>query len=192
MNGRTRQVVITGGDGSLARAIAAAFESAAWNVVAPGRRELDVRDQTAVREFFRDRPVDLLVCAAGMIRDAPLSRTTEATWDELWDVNFTGAARCVAAALPGMLVRQSGHIVMIASYSALHPPIGQAAYAAAKAALLGLTADLATRHGPANIRINAVLPGFLETPMTDAVTPRRRTDPTRRVPSDSMFGRTVS
>lgn len=176
MNDRTRQVVITGGTGSLGRAIAAAFESAAWSVAAPGHRELDVRDEAAVRRFFHHRPVDLLVCAAGIIRDAPLLRTAESTWDEIWEVNFTGAARCAVAAMPGMLAQQAGHIIFIASHSALHPPAGQAAYAAAKAALLGLTGDLATRHGPSNIRINAVLPGFLETPMTEAVTRRRRAE----------------
>jgi 3-oxoacyl-[acyl-carrier protein] reductase len=181
----TRQVVITGGGGTLGRAIAAAFDAAGCHVSAPGRCELDVRDPAAVARFFSKRTVDLLVCAAGITRDAPLARLGEAAWDETWDVNFSGAAACAAAALPAMIARGGGHIVFLSSHSALHPPPGQAAYAAAKAALLGLTTDLARRHGPANIRVNAVLPGFIESPMTAAVAEKRRA----HVIADHALGR---
>jgi 3-oxoacyl-[acyl-carrier protein] reductase len=75
-----------------------------------------------------------------------------------------------------MLARNTGHIIFISSFSALHPPLGQVAYAAAKAALLGYVADLAGRHGRSNIRVNAVLPGFLETRMTETVSARRRSE----------------
>ena len=168
--------VITGGTGSLGSAISAALQSPGWTVAAPGRRDLDVRDETAVRKYFASRETDLLVCAAGVIRDAPLVRLTESAWDETWNINFKGAASCANAALPRMIARGAGHIVFISSFSALHPPVGQAAYATAKAALLGLVADLAARHGSANIRVNVVLPGFLETRMTEGVTNRRRAE----------------
>lgn len=170
----TQHAVITGGSGSLGRAIATAIQAAPWNIATPDRNELDVRDKTAVYRYFARRPVDLLVAAAGMIRDAPLARLTEAAWDETWEVNFNGAAWCADAVLPHMLAQGRGHIILISSFSALHPPVGQAAYAAAKAALLGLVVDLATRHGRSNIRVNAVLPGFLATRMTEAVSESRR------------------
>lgn len=173
MQSETQHAVITGGTGSLGRAIASALQAPGWTVAAPGSAELDVRDPAAQRKFFNGLPVDLLVCAAGITRDAPLARLTSQTWDETWAVNFQGARDCAQAVLPGMIARGCGHIVFISSFSALHPPAGQAAYAAAKAALLGLTSDLAARHGPSNIRVNCVLPGFLDTRMTEAVTEAR-------------------
>lgn len=171
-----QHAVITGGTGSLSQAIATALQHPDWTIEAPGRQELDVRDQTAVQTYFNSRCVDLLVCAAGITSDALLLTLTEAAWDETWAVNFKGAASSADAVLPGMIRRANGHIVFISSFSALHPPPGQAAYAAAKAALLGLVSGLAARHGPSNIRVNAILPGFLETRMTETVTTTRRAE----------------
>lgn len=176
MQSATHHAVVTGGSGALGGAIAEALRNADWDVAAPGSAELDVRDRVAVQRFFEGRPVELLVCAAGMICDAPLLKLSQTAWDETWAVNFKGAARCADAALPGMAERGNGHIVFISSFSALHPPVGQVAYATAKAALLGLVEDLATRYGPSNIRVNAVLPGFLESRMTRDVSERRRFD----------------
>jgi len=169
-----QHAVVTGGTGSLGRAIVTALHAPSWVVAGPGSHDLDVRDRTAITRYFTQRPVDLLVCAHGIIRDAPLGRLTAEAWQEIWAVNFQGAAWCAAAALPAMLEQGHGHIVFISSFSARQPPLGQVAYVAAKAALLGLVVDLAARHGPSNIRVNAVLPGFLETRMTEAVSDRRR------------------
>lgn len=169
-------LVITGGGGGLGQALATAFHSPLWQLAAPGRNQLDVTDGDAIGSYFRGRAVDLLVCAAGLIRDSPLARLTESGWDEVIAVNFTGAQACAAAVLPGMLARGGGHVVFVSSFSARHPPPGQAAYATAKAALLGLTQHLAARHGGHGIRVNAVLPGFLATPMTQAVAAPRRAE----------------
>lgn len=171
-----QHAVITGGAGSLGRALSRVLEAGGFRVASPGSRELDVRDEIAVKEYFRDRRVDLLVCAAGVVRDAPLARTSPQAWDEVWNVNYTGSLRCAETVIPGMAARRIGHIIFVSSFSAIHPPPGQAAYAAAKAALLGLTGDLAVRHGSSNVRVNAVLPGFLETAMTASVTDRRRSE----------------
>ncbi|KAB2641969.1 MAG: SDR family NAD(P)-dependent oxidoreductase [Verrucomicrobia bacterium] len=168
------QLVITGGGGGLGRALLAAFHGPPWQPAAPSHGELDVTDAAAVRGFFAGRRVDLLVCAAGLTRDGPLARLTESAWDEVIAVNFGGAQACAAAVLPGMLARGSGHIVFISSFAAHHPPPGQAAYATAKAGLLGLTQQFAERHGRHGIRVNAILPGFLETPMTRPVSAARR------------------
>lgn len=169
-----QHAIITGGTGVLGRAIASALIDPGWRILAPGRNELDVSDESSVQQFFGTRNADLLVCAAGITRDAPLLRLAEAAWDETWAVNFQGAERSARAVLPAMIANGKGHIILISSYSALHPPVGQAAYAAAKSALLGLVADLAHRHGRSGIRVNAVLPGFLETRMTESVTGPRR------------------
>ncbi len=168
------EIVVTGGRGGLARAITARFREGGWSIAAPGREELDVTDGRAVADYLAGRRPALLVCNAGVIRDAPLARLDPGDWRHVVEVNFHGARRCAAAVLPGMVRRGAGHIIFISSRSALHPPAGQSAYAAAKAALLGLTRDLAAEAGPHGIRVNAVLPGFLETPMTARVTRARR------------------
>jgi 3-oxoacyl-[acyl-carrier protein] reductase len=169
----------------LGSAVIQAFRPPEWEVCAPGREKLDMLDLGAIHSFLGSVPVDLLVCAAGSIRDAPLARMDEATWDEVFSVNFTAAAACAAAVLPGMIRRGRGHIVFISSYSALHPPVGQAAYATAKAALLGLTESLARRNGRHGIRVNAILPGFLETGMTSTVSARRKAE----ILADHALGR---
>ena len=167
-------VVITGGEGGLGRALRAAVEKADHPVLSPGHRELDVTDHEAVRDLFRLHEPELLVCNAGITRDAPLARLEEAAWDQVIAVNLRGAARCAAAASRSMLRARRGHIVFISSFSALHPPAGQAAYAAAKAGLIGLSKSLARELGPAGIRVNTILPGFLDTPMTAGLSEERR------------------
>lgn len=159
-------VVITGGKGALAQAIATEFSDACWSVDAPGRDELDVRSQTSVTAYFSNREVELLVCAAGITRDKPLIGLSERSWDEVVETNLDGPARCAKAVITGMLRRKRGHIVLISSFSAIHPPKGQAGYAASKAGLIGLSKALAKEIGSAGIRVNVVLPGFMETPMT--------------------------
>jgi 3-oxoacyl-[acyl-carrier protein] reductase len=154
-------------------------------VLAPGRCELDVADAECIRKFFRNRTPDLVVCNAGITRDSPLARLDESSWNEVMSVNLRGAALCAAAASRPMVRSKSGHIVFLSSHSALHPPVGQAAYAAAKAGLLGLTKSLARELGKGGVRVNAVLPGFLETPMT-AKLPSSRCE---RVRQDHVLGR---
>ena len=173
---RVNHLVITGGGGGLARAVVAAFNAPDWSVRAPVRAELDVTDPAAVAAYFSALEVDLLVCAAGVTRDAPLARLREDDRDEVLAVNFHGAAACAAAVLPGMIRRGSGHLVFISSRSAIHPPAGQTAYAAAKAALLGLSEALARENGRHGIRSNVILPGFLETAMTATVSSARKSE----------------
>ncbi len=168
------RLLVTGGEGGLARAVAERFRAGGWLVDAPARRLLDAADPAAVDAWFaaHESP-DLLVCAAGSTRDRLLARMDEGDWDRTLADNLTGAARCARSALPGMAERGSGHVVFVSSWSAMHPPAGQAAYAAAKAGLLGLMCALARETGPAGVRVNAVLPGFLETPMTRSLSSAR-------------------
>lgn len=170
----TQQAVITGGTGSLGSAIADGLLAPGWEILAPGRSELDVCDPVSVGRYFQQYSPELLVCAAGATKDSLIGGTTEADWDDVFAVNFKGAATCARAVLPTMIRNRKGHIVFISSHSAVHPPAGQIAYATAKAALLGLVADLAFCHGVNNVRVNAVIPGYLETRMTAAVSSKRR------------------
>jgi len=178
-------VVITGGQGALGKALANEFEQASWKVEAPGRGDLDVCSEESVANYFSGRTVDLLICAAGLIRDAPLARLAEVDWDHVHETNFKGAVRCARMVSREMRERKAGHIVFISSYSAIHPPVGQAAYASSKAALVGLAQGLAAEFGSDGIRVNTVLPGFMETPMTFSVSESRRTE----VLSDHVLGR---
>ncbi len=170
-----QEVTITGGSGDLGQALADEFSSD-FLVRAASRSELDVTNREAVQRYFSNCAVDLLICAAGLIHDAPLAKMTVQDWDRIFAVNYQGALNCAQAALPKMRQQGSGHIVFISSYSAIHPPAGQVAYAAAKAALLDLTESFAAEHGKDQIRVNAILPGFLETRMTQAVSEKRRAE----------------
>jgi len=169
-----QHAVITGGTGGLGSVIAGVLRDHCWDVASPGSKQLDVRDPENVRTYFRNRQVDLLICSAGITRDALLTKLDEERWDNVMDVNLRGAKRCAEAVIPEMSVRGAGHVIFISSHSAVRPPHGQAAYAASKAALLGLTQEFAAVFGASNIRVNAILPGFLETPMTKNVAMPRK------------------
>lgn len=163
-----RRVLITGGHGGLATAIREKFCAAGAEVLAPGREELDVCDSATVRDYFAElEPIDVLVNNAGITRDKLFARVSESDWDAVMQTNLRGAFLCSRAAARVMGERGGGHIVQIGSFSAHHPPLGQAAYAASKAGLEGLTRALAQEWGAKNIRVNCVLPGFLHTRMTD-------------------------
>lgn len=159
--------LITGGKGGLATELCSQLSAAGYEVVSPGHAELDVAKVDSVAGFIQglDR-IDLLINNAGVTRDRSVLKMTEPDWDEVLAVNAKGAFLCAKTVLRKMLRQRSGHIVNIGSYSALRPPHGQANYAAAKAALIGLTQSLAAEAGSRGVRINCVLPGFLETPMT--------------------------
>jgi 3-oxoacyl-[acyl-carrier protein] reductase len=169
-----KNLIITGAHGSLGKVLETTFLNFDWKVEAASHHELDVTNSTAIRKYFKSRQLDLLVCAAGITRDAPLVCMQENQWNDVLAVNYKGAADCAVAVLPEMIRQGHGHIVFISSYSALHPAVGQAAYAASKAALLGLTVDLAAKYGSYNIRVNTVLPGFIETKMTETVSALRK------------------
>lgn len=174
LSGIVNQLFITGGSGGLGQAIQAEFKSPFWEIIAPRRANLDLQNIEEIESSLSSRSIDLLVCAAGITRDVSLIRASQSHWDDVYSINYQAAAACAKAALPGMIERGRGHIVFISSYSAIHPPHGQVAYAAAKAALLGLTTGLAAEYGLRGIRVNAVLPGFLETPMTEIVSNQRK------------------
>ena len=172
----SQSVVITGGQGSLARAIARHLADVQpdWVVHSPARSEMDVSSENSIKAYLQDRPCDLLIAAAGVISDQLLAKTHEDDWDAVMKSNLRGAALAAKWAGRSMLSRKAGHVIFIGSYSAYHPPMGQVAYASAKAGLIGLTKSLAREWGRANIRVNTILPGFLENRMTEEVSPLRK------------------
>ncbi len=166
----TRRAVVTGGAGDLARAVVAELNAIGYGTLAPGRGELDVSDKNSVRVFFdRTGAVDLLVHSAGIAIDRLALNQSATERGTVMGVNLRGAFLCARAVLPGMMKRRSGHLIFIGSYSAHSGPAGQSAYAAAKAALIGLSHSLAREAGPRNVRSNVVLPGWLDTKFTQSV-----------------------
>lgn len=172
----SQSVVITGGHGSLAQALTRCFIAAEseWNLICPSRQEMDVSCRESIEAFMKNKPCDLLIAAAGEIADQPLLKLSSQNWDKLLHSNLRGAAYVAKMASRSMIKRNIGHVIFLGSYSAFHPASGQVAYASAKAALSGLTKSLAREWGPAGIRVNLILPGFLENRMTTHVSPARK------------------
>lgn len=172
---KTKIALITGGAGDIATELSEQLLRVGYEVEAPSHAELDVSDAVAVDAFVKScGSIDLLINNAGLTMDQPISRMREADWDEVLAVNAKGAFLCAKAVLRKMLKQRRGHIINIGSYSALRPPVGQANYAAAKAALIGLTQSLAAESGSRGVRVNCVLPGFLETGMTEGLSEKAR------------------
>jgi 3-oxoacyl-[acyl-carrier protein] reductase len=133
----------------------------ALDVTQPGQPERVVAEVLA-----RWGRLDALVNNAGVTADALFLQLREAEWDRVLSVNLKGAMACARAAVWPMLRQRGGHIINIGSFAARGGRPGQAAYAAAKAGLIGLTQSLAAEAGSRNVRVNIVFPGVLATPMT--------------------------
>lgn len=112
--------------------------------------------------------VDILVNNAGTASSAPLHRTTLEEWQRLLAVNATGTFLCTQALLPGMLERRWGRVVNVASVAGLEGAKYIAAYCAAKHAVVGFTRAMAIETEGSGVTVNAVCPGYVDTPMTDA------------------------
>jgi 3-oxoacyl-[acyl-carrier protein] reductase len=113
--------------------------------------------QAAVERWGR---LDGLVNNAAVVPLAPLTRTTEAMWDEAMRTNFLGAVYCLQAAVE---VMPGGHVTNLSSILGLRGGVGIGAYATSKGALIGLTKSAAVALGPRRIRVNAVIPGYMPT-----------------------------
>lgn len=170
-------VLISGGEGGLARALVKQFSSNSHVVQAPGRKVMDVREEAQVEDYFsRLAQIDVLIVNAGLTRDGAVTGLATEDFSEVVNTNLRGAFLCVRAALKLMLRQRSGHIVLIGSRAARCGTRGQSLYAAAKAGLVGLAQSTAREYGPRNIRCNVVFPGFLETRMTAPLSDQRRED----------------
>jgi 3-oxoacyl-[acyl-carrier protein] reductase len=113
--------------------------------------------------------IDILVNNAGITRDGLLLRMTEEDWDAVLNVNLKGTFNCSKAAIKHMIKRKSGRIVNIASVVGEMGNAGQANYAASKAGIIGLTKSIAREYAQRGINVNAVAPGYIQTPMTEGL-----------------------
>jgi meso-butanediol dehydrogenase / (S,S)-butanediol dehydrogenase / diacetyl reductase len=134
----------------------------------------DVRDEASVRAgvdaaLARFARIDVLVCSAGVAGGGPVHAIPIAEWDRVLDVNLRGTFLAARHVIPGMLERGGGSIVTIASVEGLEGFEGGSAYNASKGAVVLLTRNMAMDYARRGIRANCICPGFVETPLFDAV-----------------------
>lgn len=181
---------MTGAARGIGRAVASALAESAWvggldRAFPDGAGDAqaalvaDVADSAAVdaavaRIAAERGGIDWVVCAAGIVRDRVHWKMTDADWDEVLDVDLTGAFRVARAAAPHLRRSEAGRVVFISSINGLRGKFGQANYAAAKAGLVGLARSLARELARERVTVNVVAPGFIATPLTDGLDPAVR------------------
>lgn len=149
--------------------------------------KMDVADAEQVKAGFKSvlekfGKLDILVNNAAITRDGLAMRMKQDDWDAVIRTNLTGAHFCTQQALATMIRAHGGRIINIASVVAHTGNAGQANYVAAKAGLIGLTKAIAMEIASRNVTVNAVAPGFIETPMTDVLSDKIKEELNTRIP----------
>jgi len=203
--------LVTGASGGIGWAIAEALHTQGAKVAISGTRaarlnELaaklgsrvfvlpcDLRDRAAVAKLADDAEkalgqVDILVNNAGITHDNLFMRMKDEEWDDVIAVNLSSVFVLTRGVLRGMMRRRAGRIVNIASISGVLGNPGQGNYAASKAGLVGMTKSLAREVASRGITANCIAPGFISTPMTDALTPRQTEAIAAAIPA-AKFGK---
>lgn len=188
-----RVALVTGGNGGIGRALALGLRDAGARVAVTGRDAakneavaaelgdpaavftLDVRDEAAVEGVVGDvisrfGRLDILINNAGMTSRQPTVELSSDVWHSVLDTHLSGAFYCAKHAARAMIARGGGgKIINIGSMYSIFGPPNVASYAAAKTGLLGLTRALAVEFAPHNIQVNAILPGWYLTGLTDSL-----------------------
>ncbi|MBN2195489.1 MAG: 3-oxoacyl-ACP reductase FabG [Polyangiaceae bacterium] len=152
-------------------------ETAKFDVANPAATEQGV--SAAAKQHGR---LDILVACAGISIDSLLLRLKDEDFDQTLAVNLRGAVACARAAIRPMLKTKGGRIVFVSSVVGEMGNSGQTAYAASKAALLGVTKSLALEYASRNITVNAVTPGYVDTDMTRSLSDEARSHLLSQVP----------
>jgi 3-oxoacyl-[acyl-carrier protein] reductase len=147
----------------------------------------DVADMKAAEAAIGDAAkrlgrLDILVANAGIAIDGLLLRVKEEELDRLFAVNVKGALACARAGIKVMMRARAGRVVFVSSVVGEMGNAGQTAYAATKAALLGVTRALAREYASRGITVNAIAPGFVDTDMTAAITPEMKEGMLKSIP----------
>jgi len=203
-----RHALVTGGGTGIGASAAAHLHSAGAKVSLLGRR-LDPLQETAkrisghavscdvtepeqvARAFDEARsvngPIDMLIVNAGIAESAPFHKMTRDSWDRIIATNLTAAFDCAQSAIGDLLKSENGRLVFVASVASLRGVPYAAHYAASKHGLLGLMRSLAAEYAKTTLTVNAVCPGYVDTPMTDQSVARvseitgRSTDDSRSI-----------
>lgn len=183
-----RHALITGGGTGIGAATAELLHAAGARISLLGRRleplldvatttaglaiQCDVSDHDSIHRAFDEARVkngliDLLIVNAGIAESAPFHKMTRESWDRIIGVNLTGAFDTVQAGLPDLLKADDARVVFIASVASLRGVPYAAHYAASKHGLLGLMRSMAAEYAKSKMTVNAVCPGYVDTPMTD-------------------------
>lgn len=213
-NQEKRTALVTGSSRGLGRAIAWQLGNAGYNVAvhyarsAAEAEELaeelrtlgvssaafgaDVSDSEACQQLVKDvakefGALDILVNNAGITRDTLALRMKDDAWQSVIDTNLSSAFYMSRAALRHMMRGNFGRIVNISSVVGIRGNVGQANYVAAKAGLIGLTKSLAREYASRGVTANAVAPGFIESDMTDELSPEVRDAYLQEIPA-GRFG----
>jgi 3-oxoacyl-[acyl-carrier protein] reductase len=188
--------LVTGASGGIGKAIAKALHAQGATVAISGTNKekldalagelgdrvfvlpCDLRDRAAVARLGEEAEkalgqVDILVNNAGITHDNLFMRMKDEEWDDVIAVNLTSVFVLIRTILRNMMRRRYGRIVNIASISGVLGNPGQPNYAASKAGLVGMTKSLAREVSARGITANCIAPGFISTPMTDALTPKQ-------------------
>ena len=195
-----RVAVVTGGASGIGRCVVEELAQRGWQVasldLAPSDADLafqvDMRDTEAVSEAVaqvavRLGPVSAAVSVAGHYEVSPISDISLDAWQRMLQVHLGGLRNLVTATLPGMLARRTGSIVATASELAVGGGgPGDAHYAAAKGAVLGLVRSLAPEVAAQGVRVNAVAPGPTDTPLLAADSPWRAPDYLATLPAQRL------
>jgi 3-oxoacyl-[acyl-carrier protein] reductase len=206
-----RTALVTGASGGLGGAIARALHAQGAAVALSGTRvealqaladELKARvcvapcdlcDSASVEALVPAAEaalgsVDILVNNAGVTRDNLFARMKDAEWDEVISIDLTAAFRLSRAVLKGMMRRRFGRIINIASVVGVIGNPGQGNYAAAKAGIIGMSKALAAELASRAITVNCIAPGFIASPMTDALSEKQRAAILAAVPMGRLGG----
>lgn len=207
LSGKT--ALVTGATGGIGAAIAKSLADAGAKVALSGTREeklaglkdalgdkaeafacnLSDMDAAAalpgrVEEAFGQ--LDIVVNNAGLTRDTLAMRLKPEDWDQVVSVNMTAGFRIAQACLRGMMKRRWGRVISITSVVGTTGNPGQANYAASKAGVVGWTKALAQEVASRGLTVNCVAPGFIATPMTDALNDEQKTALSARIPAGRM------
>ncbi|HEX3366167.1 3-oxoacyl-[acyl-carrier-protein] reductase [Phenylobacterium sp.] len=208
LTGKT--ALVTGATGGIGAAIAAALHAQGAHVVLSGTREAVLQERAAefgarvsavpanlsdpaavdglveAAEAAAGAPLDILVANAGITKDGLLLRMKDEDWSEVLKVNLESYFRLSRAATKGMMRRRHGRIIGITSVVGVTGNPGQANYAASKAGMIGFSKALAAEVATRGITVNCVAPGFIESPMTDALTDAQKAQIMATIPAGRL------
>lgn len=204
-----KKALVTGASGGIGGAIAKALYAQGADVALSGTREDALRalaaelgerahvtparlgEEGAADQLVADATaamggVDILVNNAGLTRDTLAMRMKDEDWDQVLNVNLKSAFQLSRACLKGMMKARSGRIISITSIVGVTGNPGQCNYAASKAGLIGMSKSLAQEVAPRGITVNCVAPGFIATPMTDALNDQQKEAILSKIPTGAM------
>lgn len=175
--------IVTGGSGAIGRAIVDALGQAgarafSLDLVDPGDErdwiKCDVREENSIAAAVESvnataGRLDFVVHAAGISRDSVIWKMATADWDSVQSVNLRGAFLLLRHSIPHLRGAKGGRIVLIGSINGSRGKFGTSAYSASKAGLIGMAKSVAREVGRYGILVNVVEPGWVRTPLTDAV-----------------------